>query len=94
MGVGIAVARTFSLHDSDCWYVPLEFSLAPIFPSRTGDLRGGSFASKAALTDPSYSGAWTCRLGRRRSIDLPRERILRSAAQLDSDWTRFGLVVF
>src|SRR4249920_2053727 len=94
MGALITVACAFTLHDSDRRPVPLEFSLAPIFPSRTGDLRGGSFASKAGLTDPSYCGAWTCRLDRRRSVDLPHERVLRFAAHLDSDWTRCGLVVF
>ena len=94
MGARIAVARAFALHDSDRRHVSLEFSLAAIFPSRTGDLRGGSLASKAGVTDPGYSGAWTCRLDRRRSIDLPRDRVLRFAAQLDSDWTRCGLVVF
>ena len=73
MGARTAVARAFTLHDSDRRHVPLEFSLAPIFPSRTGDLRGGSFASKAGVTDPGYSGAWTCRLDRRRSVDLPHE---------------------
>ena len=58
MGARIAVARAFALHDSDRWPVPLEFSLVAIFPSRTGDLRGGSLASKAGVTDPGYSGAW------------------------------------
>src|SRR6187200_774004 len=94
MGTRIAVGRAFTLHDSDRGPVSLEFSLAPIFPSRPGDLRGGSFASKAGVTDSSYGGAWTCRLDRRRRVDLPDERVLRSAAQLDSDWTHCSLVVF
>ena len=94
MGARIALNRAPPLHDSNGWPVSLEFSLAALFPSRTGDLRGGSLAFKAGVTDPGYSGAWTCHLDRRRSVDLPHERVLRSAAQLDSDWTRFGLVVF
>ncbi len=57
MGTRIAVGRAFTLHDSDRGPVSLEFSLAPIFPSRPGDLRGGSFASKAGVTDSSYKAA-------------------------------------
>ncbi len=94
MGARIAVARALALHDSDRWPVSLEFSLAAIFPSRTGDLRGGSLASKAGVTDPGYSGAWTCRLDRRRSVDLPHDRVVRFAAHLDFYWTRCGLGVF
>ena len=82
MGARIAVARAFTLHDSDRRPVPLEFSLAPIFPSRTGDLRGGSLASKAGVTDPGYSGAWTCRLDRRRSVDLPHDWLVRFSAHV------------
>ena len=33
MGARTAVARAFTLHDSDRWHVPLEFSLAAIFSS-------------------------------------------------------------
>ena len=94
MGARIAVARAFILHDSDRRPVPLEFSLAAIFPSRTGDLRCGSLASKAGVTDPGYSGAWTCRLDRRRSVDLPYNRFVRFSAHLDSDWTGCGLGLF
>src|SRR5512144_883810 len=94
MGAPIAVGRAFTLHDSDRRHVPLEFSLAAIFPSRTGDLRGGSLASKAGITDAGYSGAWTCRLDKRRSAHLPHSWLLRFAAQLDFDWTRWGLGLF
>ena len=94
MGARIAVARAFTLHDSDRWHVPLEFSLAPIFPSCTGDLCGGGLAFKAEVIDPSYSGAEACRLDKCHRVDLPHERFVRFAAQLDSDWTRCRLVVF
>src|SRR6476659_9322985 len=94
MGARIAFARAFTLHDSDRRPVPLEVSLAPIFPSRTGDLRGGSLASKARVTDPGYSGAWTCRLDRRRSIDLPYSWRVRFSDYLDCCWTGCGLGLF
>ena len=41
MGARIALARALALHDSNRRPVSLEFSLAAIFPSRTGNLRGG-----------------------------------------------------
>ena len=74
--------------------VSLEFSLAAIFSSGPGDLRGGSLASQAGVTDPGYSRAWTCRLDRRRGVDLPHGWRIRFAAHLDSYWTGCGLVVF
>src|SRR3954464_11536353 len=94
MGARIAVGRAPTVHDSDRGSVPLEFSLAPIFQSHTGDLRRRSLASKAGVTDPGHSGAWTCRLDRPRSVGLPHDWLLRFAAQLDCDWTGCGLVVF
>ena len=94
MGARIALARAFTLHDSNRRPVPLEFSLAAIFPSRAGDLRGGSLASKAGVTDPGYSGAWTCRLDRRRSVDLPHNWFVRFSAHLDCYWTGCGLGLF
>ena len=94
MGARIALARALALHDSNRRPVSLEFSLAAIFPSRTGDLRGGSLASKAGVTDPGYSGAWTCRLDRRRSVDLPHSWLVRFSAHLDFYWTGCGLGLF
>ena len=87
MGARIAVARAFTLHDSDRRHVSLEFSLAALSPSRPGDLRGGSLASKAGVTDRGYSCAWTCRLDRRRSIDLPYSWRVRFSGYLDYCWT-------
>ena len=94
MGARIALNRASTLHDSNGWPVSLEFSLAALFPSRTGDLRGGSLASKAGVTDPGYSGAWTCRLDRRRSVDLPHSWRVRFSAHLDCYWTGCGLGLF
>ena len=71
-----------------------SFRWLPFFHLVPGDLRGGSLAFKAGVTDPGYSGAWTCRLDRRRSVDLPHDRFVRFSAHLDSDWTGCGLVVF
>src|SRR4029077_16461393 len=94
MGARIALNRASALHDSNRWPVSLEFSLAALFPSRTGDLRGGSLASKTGVTNPSYSGAWTCRLDRRRSIDLPYSWRVRFSDHLDCCWTGCGLGLF
>ena len=94
MGARIALDRACALHDSNGWPVSLEFSLAAIFPSRPRDLRGGGPASKAGVADPGYSGAWTCRLDRRRSVDLPHSWFVRFSAHLDFYWTGCGLGLF
>ena len=54
----------------------------------------GSLASQTGVTDSGYSGGWTCRLDRRRGVDLPYNGFVRFSAHLDSDWTGCGLVVF
>src|SRR4029453_19594565 len=94
MGARIALNRASALHDSHCWAVSLEFSLASLFPSRTGDLRGGSLAFKAGVTDPGHRGAWTCRVDRPCSIDLPYSWRVRFSAHLDCYWTGGGLGLF
>src|SRR5438552_1192400 len=94
MGARIALNRAPALHDSNGWPVSLEFSLAAFFPSGTGDLRGGSLASKAGVSDPGDSGAWTCRLDRRRSVDLPHSWRVRFSPHLDCYWTGCVLGLF
>ena len=94
MGTRIAHNRAPPLHDSNGWPVSLEFSLAALFPSRTGDLRGGSPAFKAGVTDPGYSGAWARRFGERRRVDLPYNWFVRFSAHLDCYWTGCGLGLF
>ena len=94
MGARTVVARAFTLHDSDRRHVSLEFSLAALFPSRLGDLRGGSLASTTGITGAGYSGAWICRLDKRRSVDFPYDRFVRFAAQLDYYWIGCGVVLF
>ena len=94
MGTRIALNRAPALHDSNGWPVSLELSLAALFPSRTGDLRGGSLASKAGVADPGFSRAWTCRLDRRRSVDFPHSWRVRFSAHLDCYWTGCGLGLF
>src|SRR3982751_2032765 len=93
MGARIAAPCAFSVHDSDSRDVPLEFSLAAIFASRACDLRGGSLAPKAEISDAGYCGSCACCVDSRHSIDLPRDRPLRFATQIDFDWTGCGLVV-
>src|SRR5580765_4719796 len=94
MGARIALNSAPPLHDSNGWPVSLEFSLAALFPSRTGDLCGGSIASKTGITNSGYSGARTCRLDRRRSVDLPHSWRVRFSAHLDYCWTGCGLGLF
>ena len=94
MGARIAHNRAPPLHDSNGWPVSLEFSLAALFPSRTGDLRGGSLASKAGVADPGYSGAWARRFGKRRRVDLPYNRFGRFSSHLDFYWVGCDLGLF
>ena len=94
MGARIALARALALHDSNRRPVSLEFSLAAIFPSRTGNLRGGGPAFKAGVTEPGYSGAWACRFGKRRRVDLPYNWFVRFSAHLDFYWIGCGLDLF
>src|SRR5215510_13882511 len=92
MGADIAFSRAFALHDSNCRLVSLEFSLAAIFSSGPGCLRGGSASNRIAIKAGSYLGASAYRVNGHRRIDLPHNRLLRSAAQLDSYWAGCGLV--
>src|SRR4029079_16163846 len=94
MGARTAVARAFTLHDSDRRDVPLEFSLAAIFSSHTGIVRGGSFAFQVGVGEPGYGGPWTCRLFRCRGVDLRHDWWIRFPPHLDSDWTGCFVVVF
>src|SRR5437763_12596068 len=94
MGARIAVDCAFTLFDSDSRDVSLEFPLAAIFPSLTCDLRGGSLAPKAEVTDAGDCGSWACHRDRCHSINLPRDRPLRFAARLDPNWSRCGLALF
>ena len=94
MGTRIALASAVALHDSNRRPVPLEFSLAPIFPSRPRNLCGGGPAFKAGVTDPGYSGACARRFGKRRRVDLPYNRFGRFSAHLDFYWTGCGLGLF
>src|ERR1700719_881463 len=57
MGVSPALGRSLTLDASHRWAFPLEFSLASIFPFGSRNLRSGSAAFRAAITDPGYNGA-------------------------------------
>jgi len=94
MGTRIALASAVALHDSNRRPVPLEFSMAAIFPSRPRNLCGGGPAFKAGVTDPGYSGACARRLGKRRRVDLPYNRFGRFSAHLDFYWIGCDLGLF
>jgi len=94
MGARIALASALALHDSNCRYVPMEFSLAAIFSSRISGLFGGGFAFNAALTGPGSRGAWTRRFDKPRRIDLPYNWFVRFSAHFDFYWIGCGLGLF
>src|SRR5262249_55336816 len=92
MGSHIAFTCAPALHDSNGRPFSMEFSLAAIFSSGPGSLRGGSASNRIAIKPGSHLGASAYRVNRHCRIDLPCGRLLRSAAQLDSYWTGCGLV--
>src|SRR5206468_11717764 len=57
VGVAPAPGRALALNASDRGSFPVEFSLASIFPFGSGNLRSGSAANDAAISDPGYNGA-------------------------------------
>ena len=83
MGARIALDRAFALHDSNHRSVPLEFSMATIFPSCPRNLRGGGAEAQARVSDPGYSGAWTHRVDERYRVSLPHDWFVRFPAHLD-----------
>src|SRR5215467_3542306 len=93
MGTSAAVFFAFALYDSNGCTVSLEFSLAAILSSRTGDLRGRGPASKAWLPEPSYSRTLYRCFDERCSVNLPYNWSVRFSAHLDPYWTSCGLVV-
>ena len=94
MGTGTAVDRAFAVHDSDRRSLPLEFSMAAIFPSRPRNLRGGSAPAQTGVRDSRHSGAWTRRFGGRCRADLSQEWFVRFSAHLDFYRIDCGLGLF
>ena len=94
MGTDSPLPGAFAVHDSNCWDVSLELSMAPVFPSRARDLRGGSDSAQAGFSEPGYSGIWTCRFDERCGADLPHKRFVRFSTHLDFSWIGVGLVLF
>src|SRR5215472_19026269 len=94
MGTRIAAARAFALHDSNCRFVSLEFSLAAIVPSRFRNLRCRGIAVQAGVADSGYGGVWTRRFDERRRVNLPHDWFVRFPVHLDFSWINFGLGLF
>src|SRR4030095_2041642 len=83
MGARIALNRAFALYDSNYRSVPLEFSMAAIFPSYSRNLRGGGAAEKVAIKNRS---SHCVRLGhccRDRRFNVPHGKHLRVSAYMD-----------
>src|SRR6516165_4866641 len=91
MGTCAALAGARAFYGANSWPLSLEFSLAPIFSSRTRHLRGRGAQAQAGVSDPGYSGAWTCRVDGRRRVDLPHHWFVRFPSHLDFSWIGFGL---
>src|SRR5262245_54356796 len=94
MGTSTAPDRAFALHDSNRRPVPLEFSVAAVFPSGPRNLRGRSIATRGGVGEPGYSGAWTRHFDESCRVKLPHGWFLRFAAHLDFSRTGFGLGLF
>src|ERR1700757_1003823 len=94
MGADTALDRALGLHDSNHRSLPLEFSMAAIFPSHPRNLRSRGAAFKAGVTDPGYSCAGARLFDQRRRVGPPYGWIIRFSAHLDPYWIGCGLVLF
>ena len=83
MGAHIALNRAFALHHSNHRSVPLEFSMAAIFPSYPRNLRGGGAAENVAIKDRSSHCARLGHYCRDRRFDVPHWGHLRVSAYMD-----------
>src|SRR6266513_3711656 len=92
MGACTAVARAFALHDSNRRPVPLEFSMAAIFSSRSRNLRGGGATEGIAIDHRSPVCAWPDRCDRNRSRNVSHTRHLCVSANVDLYRASGGLV--
>ena len=70
----------------------MEFSLAAILSSNSGDLRGGGAAHGIAVNDCSYDRAYPGRSDGNRCVYLPDVWFLRFSAWLDFSWIGRRLV--
>src|SRR5262245_15468240 len=94
MGSDLALDCALALHDSNSRPVPLEFSMAPIFPSRPRNLCGGGAADSIAIIDRSCHCACLGCSHRHRSFNLPHSWRLRFSAHMDLCRTHCSLVLF
>ena len=83
MGARIALNRAFALHDSNRRSVPLEFSMAAVFPSGPRNLRGGGAAENVAIKNRSSHCARLGHYCRDRRFDVPHWGHLRVSAYMD-----------
>src|SRR6266536_2584990 len=92
MGVSPALGRALTLDASHRWAFPLEFPLAAFFLFASGNLRSGSAAFRAGVTDPGYSGARSRRFDGYRNVRTARNWHLRFPSDMDFTWARRHLV--
>ena len=93
MGAFLALARALALHDSDRGSFPVEFSLASIFPFGSSNLRSGSAANDAAISDRGYNGSRSRRFDDYRDVHSACNRHLRFTSDMDFTRIRGDLVV-
>jgi hypothetical protein len=91
MGGGLALALARAFHGSNGWAFPVEFSLAAVFPFGSRNLCGGSFVSKAGVTDPGYSARCYC-LDDHRYVNLSYGWVVCFPAYMDLSRARGDLV--
>src|SRR5689334_23079201 len=94
MGTRIAAAGACALHDSNCRFVSLEFSLAAILSSRFRNLCRRGVAAQAGVGDTGYSGAFTRRFDERCRVALPHIWFGRLPDHVDFSWISFSLDLF
>src|SRR6476661_937522 len=92
MGACLALARALALHDPNRRPFPLELSLASIFPFGSRDLRSGSAAGAAGVTDPGYSGARSRSFDGYRNVHPARNWHIRFSSDMDFSRARRQLV--
>ena len=93
MGVSPALGRALTLDASHRWAFPLEFPLASIFPFGSRNLRSGSAANDAPISDRGYNGSRSRRFDVYCDVHPVCNRHLRFTSDMEFTRVRGDLVV-